>query len=41
MMSDVGNVFTIQVAPAVDVNPHHEQANGDNNEDETQTANHE
>ena len=41
MMSDVGNVFTIQVAPAVDVNPQHGEANGDNDEDETQPANHE
>ena len=38
-VSDGGNVFTIHVAPAVFVNPHHGQANGDNGEEETQPAN--
>ena len=40
-VSDGGNVFKILVAPAVDVNPHYGQANGDNDEEETQPANHE
>ena len=40
-VSDSGNVFTILVAPLVNVNPHHEQANGDNDEEESQPAKHE
>ena len=40
-VSDSGNVFTIHVAPAVNVNPQHGQANGDIDEEETQPANHE
>ena len=38
-VSDGGNVFNILVAPVV--NPHYGQANGDNDEEETQPANHE
>ena len=38
-VSDGGKVFTIHVAPAVNVNPHHGQANGENHEGETQPAN--
>ena len=40
-VSDSENVFTIHVAPAVNVNPHHEQANVDNDEEESQPAKHE
>ena len=40
-VSDSGNVFTIHVVPVVNVNPHHGQANGDNDEEETQPAKHE
>ena len=41
-VSDSGNVFTILVAPLVNVNPtNNEQANGDNDEEETQPAKHE
>ena len=40
-VADDGKVFTIHVPPAVNVNPHHGQANGDNNEVESQHVNHE
>ena len=40
-VSDGGKVFTIHVASAVNVNPHHGQANGDNDEVESQPVNHE
>ena len=43
-VSDGGKVFTIHVAPAVNVNPQcnpHGQANDDNGEVESQPANHE
>ena len=41
-VSDSGNVFINYVAPAVNVNPHHGQANGeDNDEEETQSTKHE
>ena len=40
-VSDSGNVFTIHVAPAVNVNRQHGQANGANAEVESQPATHE
>ena len=40
MMLESRNVFTIRVAPVVDVNSYHGQVNDNNGEEQTQPANH-